>query len=69
MHDLQRLLPGQEDLSTNQSGSDRFIGARITFRTLGDVKLGNVQDRYVLINQIPKRAGSRAGLFCFELDR
>jgi len=30
--------------STNQSGSDWSIGARITFRTLGDVKLGNVQD-------------------------
>ncbi|MGY5806286.1 LPS-assembly protein LptD [Rhizobium sp. LEGMi198b] len=30
--------------STNQSGSDWSIGARITFRTLGDVNLGNVQD-------------------------
>ncbi|MDL2404528.1 LPS-assembly protein LptD [Rhizobium calliandrae] len=30
--------------TTNQSGSDWSIGARITFRTLGDVNLGNVQE-------------------------
>ncbi|MBM7049394.1 MULTISPECIES: LPS-assembly protein LptD [Rhizobium] len=30
--------------STNQSASDWSVGARLTFRTLGDVNLGSVQD-------------------------